>query len=1158
MTKLRLGRWIVETVGVALLYVIGAQLGFLAAIQPGNVTLLWVPSGVAVASLLTMGTRPLVGLLLGSFGVNFWFLHAIVPKPLGAVVAMAIAVGSVAQAILVACFVKRYRILADLIDYRFYDDPESAAKTRQPLVKEALLFPLIVILSCFVASFVGVGSLFVINLVPNGAFIFTWATWWLGDALGILVVVPPLLVLVRHGTAKPPGHTVLHLTRATGFCLSVGLAQVAFSMELQRIAVEFEVDAAPIARNFGEIIRVCRSEVRSIADFMEASEEVTRDEFRTFTRSRLTDGAVEAGLQALTWNLRVLGSDRIAHESAVQSAGVPGFRITEQDEHANLVAAKDRSEYIVVKYAEPQISNESVLGFDVASEPARLAAIMFARDTGQVIATAPVTLVQTRPLETGILLFQPIYRRHAPINSVDERRANLESFAVGAFRMVDTVNAAMGESFPGIDLYLFDLGLSQHERLVYARSGDLQAEPSTINPRLEPSEVEVDMHYAKTIDTVGRRWRMVAKPTRSYIMSRRTGLPWELLTLSLVFSMVIVVYLAQRLELEVERGVLLAAEKKQRLFAETSTELTRELLLKSERLASELTILNETQKALAWKVDRQAIYDLMGNRIQEIFHVEQLEIATYDRQDNRLCIHNAFNDGARIERGKRPPEAWESYALESKQSVNMPRDIERISGMTRQTTINAIGLPFTVERDVLGIVILRNITCKEGGIQASTRMLETLVGHMSVALETAWLYEQLRAEQALLARRVEERTADLRVANEELTRAATAKDEFLANMSHELRTPLNSVLGFSEILLEGIQGPINDKQRTFLQYIGSSGRHLLDLINDILDIAKSGAGKLQLQMEAVNVYEVCKSSLRLVEETTNRKGIALSLRADGPDEVFAWLDPRRLKQILLNLLGNAVKFTPEGGSVIFEVHADPHTKVLRFAVRDTGPGIASDDMCRLFQPFSQLDSRLSREHEGTGLGLMIVRRMVDMLQGSVTVESELGRGSCFSVALPWKLPERPSRQEMAVLSRLPPQSQRERLLLVEDNENNIALMTEYLQSVGYRIRIARDGHQALDRAIEWQPELILMDVQLPRINGLEVTRRLRQMAMFRTTPIVVVTALVMPGDRERCMDAGANDYLSKPVPLEGLALKIRMMLAGAVDEKGPTNRLSVS
>jgi CheY-like chemotaxis protein/anti-sigma regulatory factor (Ser/Thr protein kinase) len=261
--------------------------------------------------------------------------------------------------------------------------------------------------------------------------------------------------------------------------------------------------------------------------------------------------------------------------------------------------------------------------------------------------------------------------------------------------------------------------------------------------------------------------------------------------------------------------------------------------------------------------------------------------------------------------------------------------------------------------------------------------------------------------------------------------------------------------------------------------------------------------------------------------------------------VFAWLDPKRLKQILLNLLGNAVKFTPEGGSVSLEVHADAKGKVLRFAVRDTGPGIASQDMSRLFQPFSQLDTRLSREHEGSGLGLMIVRRMVDMLQGSVTVESELGRGSCFTVALPWQLSERPSRQEIVVSSRLPPQSQRERILLVEDNENNIALMTEYLQIAGYRVQIARNGHEALDRAVEFMPELILMDIQLPRLDGLEVTRRLRQLALFRTTPLIVVTALVMPGDCERCLAAGANDYLSKPVSLEDLAAKIRAMLAAA-------------
>ncbi|MBZ4418916.1 ATP-binding protein [Myxococcus sp. RHSTA-1-4] len=246
------------------------------------------------------------------------------------------------------------------------------------------------------------------------------------------------------------------------------------------------------------------------------------------------------------------------------------------------------------------------------------------------------------------------------------------------------------------------------------------------------------------------------------------------------------------------------------------------------------------------------------------------------------------------------------------------------------------------------------------------------------------------AEQELLRE-------NLRRTNEDLQRLAQMKDEFLANMSHELRTPLNAVLGQAEAMSEGIFGPVTEEQLSALNIVEESGRHLLSLINDILDITKSTVGRLELDLGPVPVEEVCQESLRLVREQARRKGVSVSYSSDGQAQ-SVWADRRRLRQVLLNLLTNAKKFTSETGRIGLEVTARPGGEVA-FSVWDTGLGIAEEDRQRIFEPFVQLDAGLGRRQEGSGLGLALVRRMVELHNGQLELESELGRGSRFTVVL---------------------------------------------------------------------------------------------------------------------------------------------------------------
>ena len=406
----------------------------------------------------------------------------------------------------------------------------------------------------------------------------------------------------------------------------------------------------------------------------------------------------------------------------------------------------------------------------------------------------------------------------------------------------------------------------------------------------------------------------------------------------------------------------------------------------------------------------------------------------------------------------------------------------------------------------------------------------------------------LEEERATLARRVEERTVELRQANKELERASRLKDEFLAAMSHELRTPLNAILGMSEALLEEVYGDLTERQRRSLERIEESGRHLLALINDILDISKIEAGKLSLDVARFPVRGVCESSLRLITQIAHKKQITVNFEMD--DTILTMMgDQRRVKQILVNLLSNAVKFTPEKGQVGLRVTGDMDKNHIQFTIWDTGIGISEEDKQRLFQPFVQLDSSLSRHHAGTGLGLALVRRLADMHEGTVSLESGVGEGSTFYVHLPWHPKEEratissdDSHDSGILYGAMEKQGSTARILLVEDNDHNIATISEYLEIKGYDVILARNGEQAIERTKRDKPDLILMDVQMPGMDGLEATRRIRADEAIPHIPIITVTAMAMRGDRERCLAAGADDYIGKPIRLKTLMKAIASLL----------------
>ena len=406
------------------------------------------------------------------------------------------------------------------------------------------------------------------------------------------------------------------------------------------------------------------------------------------------------------------------------------------------------------------------------------------------------------------------------------------------------------------------------------------------------------------------------------------------------------------------------------------------------------------------------------------------------------------------------------------------------------------------------------------------------------------------SERKELEETLRRHSQQLSEANHELARASRLKDEFLANMSHELRTPLNGILGISESLHEEVYGPLNPRQHRAILDVEDCGRHLLDLINDILDVAKIEAGKVELELGSLDVEQVCQASHRLIKEAALKKQISVAVVIDRSLRQLV-ADQRRLKQILVNLLSNAVKFTPQGGKIGLDVVGDRVKREVRFTVWDTGIGISPADQTRLFQPFLQLDSGLSRHYEGTGLGLVLVKRLTEMHGGALHIESEVGKGSRFTVVLPWI--ENDSRSDEAEDSSQPvavsvscsaphEPGATPLILIVDDNTFSVRGLKDYLVFKGYCVELAADGETAIERAEGLHPDLIFMDIQMPGMDGLEAIRRIRLVPGLSAIPIVALTALAMPGDRDRTLEAGATEYVSKPASLDQLHRLIRSLL----------------
>ena len=484
--------------------------------------------------------------------------------------------------------------------------------------------------------------------------------------------------------------------------------------------------------------------------------------------------------------------------------------------------------------------------------------------------------------------------------------------------------------------------------------------------------------------------------------------------------------------------------------------------------------------------------------------------------------------------------------------TDVNKQMEALTGCTRD---ELIGAPFKdyftdPERAEAGIkLVLTEKKVTDYELTACSRDGKKTV----VSYNATTFYDRGRTLQGVFAaaRDVTERKrveAELKQAKAVAESASRTKSDFLASMSHEIRTPMNAIMGIADLLAKT---PLSAEQDRYVQIFRRAGDNLLNLINDILDLSKVEASQLELEQTGFSLADLLEKVTEMVAARAQEKGLGLvcEIAADVPTDLVG--DPTRLRQVLLNLLGNAIKFT-ESGSVALRVSRDADLAVptaLRFTVTDTGIGIATNKLGRVFERFMQADSSTTRRFGGSGLGLTISKRLVELMGGRIWVESVVGAGSVFGFAVPFEIWIAATRRTAAPIgARSEPPLASLRILLAEDSPDNCTITIAYLEDTPYQVEIAETGAIACDMFAAGRYDLVLMDRQMPVMDGLTATRKIRaweQANRRPPTPIIALTASALKGDREMCLAAGCTAFLTKPIKQEVLLQAIAEHTAAA-------------
>ena len=551
----------------------------------------------------------------------------------------------------------------------------------------------------------------------------------------------------------------------------------------------------------------------------------------------------------------------------------------------------------------------------------------------------------------------------------------------------------------------------------------------------------------------------------------------------------------------------------QAAMAVNGVKLVQELQERRAELArkvDELEALSEVGEAVSSSLDIDRVLSTIAMHAVELSATDGGSIMEYSERERSFRVRSVYRTDERVVDQLRHvrialDETLVGRAAREQRPIAVP-DLAAIELDPHLRILydggwrSLVAVPMMREDQILGALIVRRKRPGEFS-EDSLELLETFASQSALALLNARLYHELQEQSA------------------ELAVASRHKSEFLASMSHELRTPLNAVLGFSEVLLERMFGDINERQEEYLRDIHSSGQHLLELLNEILDLSKVEAGRMELEYSTFALGPFLEHTASMLRERAGLHGIDLRVEVD-PDADTVYADELRLKQVVLNLMTNAVKFTGDGGSVVVQAQRGPAE--IRITVTDTGIGVPQVDRERIFESFQQGGRGASRE-EGTGLGLTLSRRIVELLGGAMWLESEVGIGSTFGFSIP--------APELTEAGDTGPTEQTRNVVVVEDDRASLDLLTAYLSGADLEVTTARDGQSGLETVRRLRPLAVLLDIRLPGIDGWAVLRALKADPNTEHIPVIVVSIV---DEQARGAALGASAYLVKPVSYDAL------------------------
>ena len=1017
--------WVVVLTAVA--YALTGWLALRLAFAPGYAAPIYPSAGIAFAAAWVYGRPALVAAALGAFAVNIGLSAARGQFDLAAIgTPLVIGAGAALQAWLGCALVRR-----------FVEQPLALARPRDIWRFLLLAAPV----ACLCNATLSTATLAAAGVLDAAAVAFTWWTWWIGDALGVLIAAPMVLTLIGRPRSAwlPRRATVALPLLAVTALLTVAAAAVA-RWDEQRLRSTFEREASTTANALAAWLDDPLQALHAVHGVFQVQPQASRENMREATAWWLQQEKLH--LQAIGYAQRVARSQIAQFEAAVRAEGPRDYRVFDRGAPSGQLAPE--ADVIAIRYIEPQRRNAMALGANALSVEASAAAIRRTQSSGQAAASAGFRLTQEPSDQVGVVVYQALSGRGVVFVTL---------------RMGDVLDSVLRSTGSKLRWCLSDASDGDAPRRLAGPAGCDSA------PRLVYSN-------ERALQFAGRDWQLRVDARAEQIAEAQHANAWLFSVLGLIAAsllgalLLIVTARARRIEVEVE-------ERTQALRHEVAErQRTAEALRASEQ---QLRAILDTARVGIVKTDlhgrilqpNAAFVRLVGYAEDELRAMAVDQITHPDDRSEDARLLGSMRDGAS-----------DVYRREKRYLAKDGRIVHTL----------------------LTVALLRDA---QGAPQSTVGVIEDIG-------------EQLRLAEAEHAREVAESSN-------------RAKSEFVSRMSHELRTPLNAMLGFAQLLGLDQKPALAEHQHAWAAQIQQAGWHLLHMINDTLDLSRIESGMLKLEPVRLDLAPLVDAALAMVEPAAAKRGLRieqhLELRASA---VIA--DETRVKQILTNLLSNAVKYNVDNGRIA--VHSRPTaSQTIEILISDTGLGMTRVQLDGLFQPYN----RLGRERsgvEGTGIGLVISRRLAELMGGSLRVHSTAGEGSTFILSLPGA----PDADLGAAADFEPPMlrtAYHQRLVhYIEDNETNIEVMRGMLlrrPQVQLQVSMnALDGLAALKRQ---RPSLVLLDMHLPDVDGLELLRHLKDDDELCSIPVVVVSADATAAQIEAALTAGAAHYVTKPVDL---------------------------